>query len=183
MSANELEYQRGLSLIQTEGSQERSRMLVGTTAEVLRHFFDRDEYGTLPVKDGDVLPACWPYVRYLVADSLRPKLGYGPSKFVNLDWSDKFLSDVADEARQINQMLPKDLSHKEWPFMVKVAGYMLMNDPFLVDKGWITKSGRGRLVSQSLMTGFAPRDMYEMQFEVWKNKYFDDNGNPKQVND
>ena len=171
---NELShYQDALNqLVSREGFRNKNRtsQLVESTALTLRHFFEKGSYGT-EISGPELLPSAWPYVRYLVADIMRPKFGYGKSLFADLTWSDQFLEDLTREAWEISDILPRDLKHKEWLFMVKVASHMFMEDPFLIENGYINEQGRSRIIGQSLMAGTAPRDMYEMQFEAWKKEF------------
>lgn len=165
-------YQASLQKIASpEENKERTRFLIQSTAEMMKHFFDKSTYGDPDLCGPGTLPAYWAYVRYLVADRLRPKFGYGSSKFTDIEWTEKLLQDFSSEAQELEKLLPTDLNHHEWLFMVRVAGHMLMNDPLLVENGYINEEGRQRLINQSMLAGSAPGDMYEAQFEDWKEQF------------
>jgi hypothetical protein len=164
-------YQHGLTELTKAAPKERTTTLVETSARLLQHFFDREEYGTLEPHNPDIIPGAWPYVRYLMADALRPKFGYGEALFTQVEWNQKFLQDIHDEARQLTQLLPPDITQDEWFFIVDVSGYMLMENPFFLEQGLVSENGRGRLIARSLMATGARmegKDMYEEHFLSWK---------------
>ena len=169
------EYQLGLTELIREDSleEQRAEELVGVTSSIMKHFFERGTYGNLASTNGNVAPACWPYVRYLVADGLREKFGYGEPLFTKVNWDYQFLKDLSDEAKQLTEILPKDLKYNEWLFIVGVASHMLMTDPYLLGRGYVTENGRNNLVGQSIkaeLIEFSDGDMYELQFMAWKEK-------------
>lgn len=159
------------AMITQEGAERTNRtiQLVKATEESIRHFLKTREYGD-PKKCGpDTLPAYWPYVRYLVADILSPKFGYGPSKFADIAWSSKLLKDFSNEAQKIIRILPEDIQDREWRFVVRVATHMLMHDQSL--QGYISQAGRDELRQQTLQAGAVPGDIYEIQFKKWETQF------------
>jgi hypothetical protein len=153
------------------GKYDRAKHLVTSTAQILKHFFDTGTYGD-PEKCGpDELPKYWGFVRYLVFDRIKPKFGAENPSFADVKWKDKFLKDLSVEARELSDLIPEDLNNDEWLFIVNISAHMMMKDPLLVDKGYITQYGREQFIAQSIQAGnFIPKDMYEEYLNLWKKE-------------
>ncbi|MFC1682445.1 hypothetical protein ACFL0X_02425 [Nanoarchaeota archaeon] len=171
MSSN---HQNGLDSLIEENlpyQYDRARHLVCTTAQMMKHFFDKGVYGDSKHPKEDSLPRYWPFVRYLVYDGIKPNLNQGDSQFVNVRWNDRFVQDLVDEAKELIDLLPSNLTSQEWLFIVNVAGYMFMKDPRLVENNYISEEGRKGLIMQNLIFGTDSGDGYEKLFSDWKEQY------------
>ena len=148
----------------------RAKDLVSITATVLDHFFQRT-YGNPDGCSPDTTPSYWPFVRYLVFDRLRSTLGHGDSLLAGIKWNDGFLQDLVTEADHLTTMLPKNLTHQEWLFMTSVAYHMLLEDPRLMERGFVSDYGKYKLTSQTLKLGANGKDGYEALLMTWANQY------------
>lgn len=170
LAVQEQQYRQGLVVIQKDYENlgdERLKDLVVSGAMALRHFFDKGEYGD---PSPDNLPVYWSYVRFLAWDILRPRFSQGESEYGNHNYGNKFMQDITDEANEIVKILPGDLSHAEWLFLVRVRSHMLILNPLLVREGFVTPAGRENLVSHALLVGPSD-DIYHKRLKVWREKY------------
>lgn len=166
-------YQRELDNISRDFGgipKDRLKLLLTTGAKSLKHFLE-GEYGSPEKCTPDSKPVYWSYVRFLTYDALRPKFGHGKTEFANQDYGkDKFLRDLTKEANFMARTLPGNINYQEWIFLTKVWSEMLMEDPMLVEKGYVSEIGRQNLISNALMAGPSD-DMYVSRFNQWKKQY------------
>ena len=138
-------------------SVERQQELVGAAARMLDVLFQGRDLGTTK---GPVLGQVWPWVRYLVWDSLKPKLGQGISMYNDVKWkdNDKFLNDLSTLAKRVAQVVPERIDGNEWRFIALATYDQLLER--------VDPQQQQQIVMQSLMRG--PGDeQFETSFNSW----------------
>lgn len=138
-------------------SSEKQQELGRVASQMLDIFFQAKNLGEA---EGQVPGRVWPWVRYLVWDSLKPELSQGMSKYTDVKWkdNDKFLNDLRNVAKKVTKVVPKGINSNEWRFIALAAQHQLLER--------VDSDEKYQITMLSLMRGPSDQE-FERSFDQW----------------